>query len=102
MKQSLEREVKLDVGPSFRLPRLPGRPFSPRVFVSRYHDTPDHRLARAGVTVRCRTEGRRHRWQVKLPRGAAGPQPQPCPAGPVTIEGTWRRRRLMMGVGMIE
>ncbi len=71
MKQTLERELKLDVGPGFRLPRLPGRPFSPRVFVSRYHDTPDHRLARAGVTVRCRTEGRRHRWQVKLPRGAA-------------------------------
>jgi CHAD domain-containing protein len=71
MKQTLERELKLDVGPGFRLPRLPGRPFSPRVFVSRYHDTPDHRLARAGVTLRCRTEGRRHCWQVKLPRGPA-------------------------------
>jgi CHAD domain-containing protein len=71
MKQTLERELKLDVRPGFRLPRLPGRPFSPRVFVSRYHDTPDHRLARAGVTVRCRTEGGQHRWQVKLPRGAA-------------------------------
>jgi CHAD domain-containing protein len=71
MKQTLERELKLDVRPGFRLPRLPGRPFSPRVFVSRYHDTPDHRLARAGVTVRCRTEAGRHSWQVKLPRGSA-------------------------------
>jgi CHAD domain-containing protein len=70
VKQSLERELKLDVGPGFRLPALPGRPFAPRVFVSTYHDTPDHRLAREGVTVRCRTVGRRHRWQVKLPRRA--------------------------------
>lgn len=71
MKQTLERELKLDVGPGFRLPRLPGRPFVPRVFVSTYHDTPDHRLARQGVTLRCRSGTRRHRWQVKLPRGAA-------------------------------
>ncbi len=71
MKQTLERELKLDVGPGFRLPQLPGRPFAPRVFVSTYYDTPDHRLARAGVTVRCRTERRRHRWQVKLPREGA-------------------------------
>jgi CHAD domain-containing protein len=41
------------------------------VFVSRYFDTPDHRLARHGVTLRCRTEARRPLWQVKLPRGAA-------------------------------
>jgi hypothetical protein len=36
MKQLIEREVKLDIGPSFRLPRLPGRPLAPRVFVSTY------------------------------------------------------------------
>jgi CHAD domain-containing protein len=71
MKQTLERELKLDVEPGFRLPRLPGRSLAPRVFVSRYFDTPDHRLARHGVTVRCRIEQRRPLWQVKLPRGAA-------------------------------
>jgi CHAD domain-containing protein len=71
VKQNLERELKLDVGPGFRLPRLPGRAFAPRVFLSTYHDTADHRLARDGVTLRCRTTGRRHRWQVKLPRQAA-------------------------------
>jgi CHAD domain-containing protein len=71
VKQTLERELKLDVGPGFRLPRLPGRPFAPRVFVSTYHDTPDHRLAREGITLRCRSGGRRHLWQVKLPRRAA-------------------------------
>ena len=71
MKHTLERELKLDVEPGFRLPRLPGRPLTPRVFVSTYHDTPDHRLARQGVTLRCRSEKGQHRWQVKLPRRAA-------------------------------
>lgn len=71
MKQTLERELKLDVEPGFRLPRLPGRPLVPRTFVSRYYDTPDHRLARHGVTLRCRIENRRPLWQVKLPRQAA-------------------------------
>jgi CHAD domain-containing protein len=71
VKQTRERELKLDVEPGFRLPRLPGRSLAPRVFVSRYYDTPDHRLARHGVTLRCRTEKRRPLWQVKLPRRAA-------------------------------
>ena len=71
VKQTLERELKLDVEPGFRLPRLPGRPLAPRTFVSRYYDTPDHRLARHGVTLRCRIEKRRPLWQVKLPREAA-------------------------------
>ncbi len=71
MKQTLERELKLDVERSFRLPALPGQSLPPRVFVSRYFDTPDHRLARHGVTLRCRVEKRRSLWQVKLPRGAA-------------------------------
>lgn len=87
MKQTIERELKFEVGPAFRLPELPGTPLSPRVFVSTYYDTPDHRLARHGVTVRLRTERRTHRWQVKLPRGVArlevelpgapGPPPEP-------------------------
>jgi CHAD domain-containing protein len=51
MKQTIERELKLDVEPGFRLPTLPGRPLAPRAFVSRYHDTPDHRLARHGITL---------------------------------------------------
>ena len=71
MKRTLERELKLDVEPGFRLPSLPGRPLAPRMFISRYYDTPDHRLARRGVTLRCRIERRRPLWQVKLPREAA-------------------------------
>ena len=56
VKRTLERELKLDVEPGFRLPSLPGRPLAPRTFISRYYDTPDHRLARRGVTLRCRIE----------------------------------------------
>src|SRR5215831_17060776 len=87
MKQAIERELKFDVGPAFRLPQLPGTPMTPRTFVSTYYDTPDHRLARHGVTMGRRTERREHRWQVKLPRGATqaelefpgstGPPPEP-------------------------
>src|ERR1700756_1991084 len=71
MHSVIERELKLDVGPRFRLPELPGKALPARTFVSVYYDTPDHRLARHGVTVRRRTEKRRPRWQLKLPRGAA-------------------------------
>ena len=102
MKQTLERELKLEVEPGFRLPRLPGRPLAPRVFVSRYYDTPDHRLARHGVTLRCRIEKRRPLWQVKLPRrsgapraGAAGlvvPAPRRARAPPPRLHARGRAR----------
>src|ERR1700738_4493330 len=61
----LERELKLQVGPDFRLPALSGKPLAPRVFTSVYYDTPDHRLARHGITLGRRTQ--RHRWQLTLP-----------------------------------
>ena len=44
MHSVIERELKLDVGPRFRLPELPGQPPPARTFVSVYYDTPDHRL----------------------------------------------------------
>lgn len=71
MKTTLERELKLGAGPRFRLPDLPGERLAPRIFTSLYVDTPDHRLAAAGVTLRRRTEGGRHRWQLKIPHGVA-------------------------------
>ncbi|MCI0548867.1 MAG: CYTH domain-containing protein, partial [Candidatus Rokubacteria bacterium] len=71
VKGVLERELKLDVGPGFRLPDLPGEPIPPRVLTSVYHDTAEHHLARHGVTLRRRSERRRHRWELKLPRGRA-------------------------------
>ncbi len=69
---NLEREVKLSVGPMFRLPDLSDvedgiRPHDDGAqrFVTSYHDTPDLRLARWGASLRYRTgEG----WTVKLPQ----------------------------------
>ncbi len=71
MQATLERELKLAVGPRFRLPALPGDPLPARVFTSTYYDTADYRLAGAGVTLRRRVERRTGVWQLKLPRGAA-------------------------------
>jgi CHAD domain-containing protein len=70
IKSTLEREIKLSVDSRFRLPKLPGRPLAPRILGSTYYDTADHRLARAGLTLRRRVEGRKSLWQLKWP--AAG------------------------------
>jgi CHAD domain-containing protein len=71
MRRTEEFEVKLRVDPGFRLPALPGERLPPRTLTSVYFDTPDHRLAVAGVTLRRRAQGRQGRWQLKLPRGEA-------------------------------
>ena len=68
MRETLERELKLDVEPSFALPQLEGEPLRERVFTSTYHDTPPRSLAYAGLTLRCRVEDRSSLWQLKLPR----------------------------------
>jgi CHAD domain-containing protein len=67
----LEREVKLEAPPSFRLEtiaRLGGgyrvSKITTAVFDSRYFDTTDRRLARAGCSLRYRTGDR---WTLKLP-----------------------------------
>ena len=70
MRETLERELKLDIDASFRLPHLDGEPLPERVFTSIYHDTPAHSLARAGITLRRRVEGSDSLWQLKLPRPA--------------------------------
>jgi CHAD domain-containing protein len=56
IRETLEREVKLRAASEFKLPELGGEAIEPRVFVSAYHDTADHRLARRGVTLRHRVE----------------------------------------------
>lgn len=71
MKATEERELKLGAGPRFRLSALQGEPLPSRTLTNVYLDTPDHRLALAGVTLRRRIEGRQSRWQLKLPRGTA-------------------------------
>ncbi len=71
MKQSLEREIKLQAPPGFSLPQFPGTPIGPRRFTSTYLDTEDFRLAAAGITLRRRVENRRGLWQLKIPRDNA-------------------------------
>jgi CHAD domain-containing protein len=108
----LERERKLDVAEGFLLPELPGERLRTVTLVSAYHDTPDHRLAAAGITLRRRTRARSVRWQLKLPAeggrfeielAGRGTEPPPeafellaahlrgAPLGPVA---TLRTRRL--------
>lgn len=71
IRETLEREVKLRAGEDFTLPELGGEAIEPRLFVSTYHDTADHRLARRGVTLRHRLENGKGLWQLKLPAGKA-------------------------------
>ena len=71
MRESIERELKLEPGEAFVLPELGGEPLPTRIFVSTYHDTPDLVLARHGVTFRRRVEDGTGLWQLKLSKGAA-------------------------------
>ena len=67
MKSAVEREVKLTVAAAFKLPPLKGARLPAKLLTSVYFDTPDLRLARARITLRHRTQGRKSRWQLKLP-----------------------------------
>lgn len=71
VKETIERELKLEPGEGFVLPELGGETLPSRVFTSTYHDTPDLVLARYGVTFRHRVEDGTGRWQLKLPKGTA-------------------------------
>ena len=67
MKHTGEREIKLRAASGFVLPVSLGDPIAPRTFSSTYHDTPDHRLANTGFTLRYRAEEGSGAWQLKLP-----------------------------------
>jgi CHAD domain-containing protein len=82
IRETLEREVKLRAGEDFALPELGGEAIEPRLFVSTYHDTADHRLARRGVTLRHRLENGKGLWQLKLPAGVSRLELE-APGGPV-------------------
>src|SRR2546427_9589144 len=82
MTAPVEREAKLDAGPTFVLPDLDGvidgvkpGPVEVATLEATYYDTPDVRLARSGITLRYRVEGEdKGLWTLKLPEGnGAGP-----------------------------
>jgi len=81
IRETLEREVKLRAGEDFTLPELGGEAIEPRLFVSTYHDTAEHRLARRGVTLRHRLENGKGLWQLKLPAGVSRLELE-APGGP--------------------
>ena len=76
---AIEREVKLGASTALRLPdfgdlgpEVTVMPRPAQTLIAVYHDTPDLRLARWGVTLRHRS-GDGSRWTVKLPEGDDGP-----------------------------
>ena len=71
IRKRVDREIKLSIGPRFRLPDIPGEPLVPRVFTSTYFDTSTHTLAKIGISLRRRTENRKMCWQLKLPHKQA-------------------------------
>lgn len=71
MDLTAEYERKLDAPEGFELPPLGGSPLETRIFTSVYHDVADGSLARAGITLRRRTERGRSVWQLKLPSADA-------------------------------
>jgi CHAD domain-containing protein len=85
----LERERKLDVPTGFELPTGIGRAFPAVILESTYHDTPDHRLAAAGITLRRRTSRGRSSWQLKLPADG-GRQEIDMPDAPAVPEDALR------------
>lgn len=65
--EHLERELKLDVGPDFELPRLPGDEDQRYELSAAYHDTEQAWLQAQGVTLRRRTGGADEGWHLKVP-----------------------------------
>jgi hypothetical protein len=87
---TVKRDVKLTAPPGFRLPDLGGllpgtKPLAERLIDATYYDTGDLRLARAGITVRYRSDEPGPAWTVELPvadRGRAPARREISFAGP--------------------
>ena len=78
--------VTLRANGDFELPQISGTPLDGRLFTATYYDTPERRLARAGITLCRRMENGNNVWELVLPRdpeprvldargGPAGPPP---------------------------
>src|SRR5690242_6617401 len=89
----LEEERKYEVDPRFAVPDLRAVlptggqvvTLAPVALRATYYDTPDHRLARAGVSLRYR-RGDDIPWTVKLPTDVVGVRHEVSRAGiPGTI-----------------
>ena len=69
MRSTVERELKLGVGPDFQGIPFEGPPLPDEVLTSTYYDTDDLRLADGRITLRRRTAPTKDAaWQLKLPR----------------------------------
>jgi CHAD domain-containing protein/adenylate cyclase class IV len=84
MQVTAEHERKLEAPEGFELPDLGGSPLETRVFTSVYYDTADGSLARAGITLRRRTERGGSAWQLKLPTADARLELEQ-PGGPAAV-----------------
>jgi hypothetical protein len=78
-ERSVELELKFDVGAGTPLPDLASLPGiaavsapEPRELDSRYFDSEEYALGRAGYAVRRRTGGPDEGWHIKGPRDAEG------------------------------
>jgi inorganic triphosphatase YgiF len=74
LTEHAETELKMEAGPDFAIPDLTGLTSGltvsepeVRLLDASYFDTPDQRLATAGITLRRRTGGTDAGWHLKLP-----------------------------------
>jgi inorganic triphosphatase YgiF len=101
MTQRLETEHKYEVGADFTLPDLAGLAAGLSVtgpavhhLDASYFDTPDLRLAAAGITLRRRTGGTDAGWHLKLPVSAGTRRELHAPLGdgPAAVPGVLARQ----------
>jgi inorganic triphosphatase YgiF len=88
LTEHFETELKMEAGPGFRMPDLSGLEAGltvtdPQVrqLDASYFDTPDLRLATAGITLRRRTGGTDAGWHLKLPVSAGTRREVQAPLG---------------------
>jgi inorganic triphosphatase YgiF len=88
LTEHFETELKMEAGPGFRVPDLAGLDAGltvtepeVRELAASYFDTPDLRLATAGITLRRRTGGTDAGWHLKLPVSAGTRREVRAPLG---------------------
>jgi CHAD domain-containing protein len=93
--------VELHSDHALDLAGLGGEALESRFFTSTYHDTPDRRLLRSGVTLRRKLEGGVNLWQLQLSLGgelhrAEAPGPPAAPPSEIAaaLPGLLRGREL--------